>query len=277
MKKILVPTDFSQNAYEAIKFVFTLFKDTALEIHLLNIMGVEMIDYSEVQMVNQESVLKIKHESNKRMDELAEKINTDFDFKNVIIKTHVESGSIVREINLFVEQHQIDLVVMGTQGENHNLAEKIIGTISTAVLNNPNCPTILVPSDHEVKEVDNIVFATNLEKGDAFELWKVVKLLKPCSPEVRCLYVKKDDSKMNESDLALFAKFIMDSSPSIQTVFNIEHGKNVAKSINVYIQDYDAKLLVMHKSKKSFYSRIYGLSQTKSMVHKLKVPMLVMN
>ena len=277
MKKILIPTDFSKNSNDAIKFAFTLFGDQAIEINLLNVVGIEMMEYPEAQIVNQEKVAIIQKQSNRLMVDLVENIKQKFDCKNKIIKTYVQHGTIVKEINDFAVNNEIELIIMGTQGENHNLAEKLIGTISTAMLNNLNCPTVLVPPDFEVDKIDDIVYATNLEKGDAFELWKVLRLLKPSNPIVRCLHIKNDNSKMNASELALFAKFILESSNSIQTIFNIEHKKNVSTAINEYIQDYDAKMLVMHKSKKSVFSKIFGLSQTIFMVHKLKVPLLVMN
>lgn len=277
MKKILIPTDFSDNSDAAIKFAFTLFEEKSIEIHLLNVVGIELIDYPESAMVNHDKVLVIQNQANKLMEDLEKSVEEYFDCKNKTIKTHVQHGTVINEINDFATKNEIDLIIMGTQGEHHNLIEKIFGTVSTAILNNPNCPTILVPLGCEIKEVDNILFATNLDKGDAFELWKVNRLLQPRNPIVRCLHIQKDNSKMNESELALFAEFIMESSKSIQTIFNVEHKNQVSTTINEYIKDYDVKMLVMHKSKKSMFSQIYGLSQTKFMAHKLKVPLLVMN
>ena len=63
---------------------------------------------------------------------------------------------------------------------------------------------------------------------------------------------------------------------SVQTVFNVEESDNVEKTLSEYAENYDAELVVMHRSKKSFWKSLFGARHTKNMASWLKIPLMVM-
>ncbi len=193
------------------------------------------------------------------------------------LTTKVTAGGIVDTIIREAAKSKSDLIIMGTQGSNHNLLQKILGTVSTKVLNEAPCPIILIPKDYDYQKIDNILFSTNLDHRDPFELNRSLQILLPHSPVVRVLYVRRPVEDNYNSSIEVFAKYMVDHSPSIRTLFNVEVGSEVELLLAQYADKYDAEMIVMHKSKRTFLERIFGVSHTKSMTNRLHVPLMILN
>jgi nucleotide-binding universal stress UspA family protein len=175
------------------------------------------------------------------------------------------------------ETIKADAIVMGTQGTNHSSFDKFIGTVSTSVINDAPCPVVLIPRNYKFIPIEKIVFTTNLNHGDPFELWRAVELIRPQIGVIRCLHVTRDEEKKHDHDLESYAKFLVEHSPTIQTFFDTEVCDDVEKCIVDYTDTHDAQLMVMHKTKKTFWEKLFGVSHTSRMASKLKVPLLIMN
>ncbi|NNG09706.1 MAG: universal stress protein, partial [Arenibacter sp.] len=80
MKNILIPTDFSDNAYKAIVYAINLYKGEACTIHLLHTYTPAI--YQSEYLLHSPGQLGLgdiyKTESETRLDELKEKINSNF-------------------------------------------------------------------------------------------------------------------------------------------------------------------------------------------------------
>jgi len=279
MKKILIPTDFSENAGDALDYALHLVKDQKAKIHIVHVVTPQMVTIDVPTPMVDVTNIQVR-DAHKAMEAI-ELFSKSFFEKGRDIKieitTNVSVGGVVQNIKEQAKSFAPDLIIMGTQGVNHTLLDKLLGTISSALLNEAPCPVILVPHSYKFKPIDNLVFATNLNHSDPYELWRATELIKPHVAVVRCLYVENEDSKANPKEIESFAKYMVDKSPSIQTIFNIEKGSNVEKIISEYADTYDAELIVMHRSKKSFWSNIFGVRHTKRMSSWIKIPLLVIN
>ena len=277
MKKIVIPTDFSENAGDALNYAINLLSSDDSEIHILHVvepitnpvdMPIYNIDQKEMDDANEN--LKVLEGFSKNFFEEIGK-------PNIHITTNVVCGPVDQMIQKEAEEVYAHAIVMGTQGTNHSSFDKFIGTVSTGVINDSPCPTILVPRKYNFKPIDKIVFSTNLNHGDPYELWRAVELIKPQIGVIRCLHVAKDENMKHEHDMENYAKYLVEHSPTIQTFFDVEVCDDVEKCIVDYTELHDAQLMVMHKTKKTFWEKLFGVSHTSRMASALKVPLLIMN
>lgn len=279
MKKILIPTDFSENAGAALDYALHFVKGQKAKIHIVNVVSPEVVatdipttvvDVSNVQWIN----------ANKAMEAI-ELFSKSFygvgDKAKIVITTHVAVGGIDHYIKEQAKEFDADLIIMGTQGVNHSFMDKVLGTVSSGTLNSAPCPVILVPHSYKFKVIDNAVFATNLNHGDPYELWRATELIKPHVAVVRCVYVENEKNNVNKKELESFTKYMVENSPSIQTIFVVERGNNIEKVLSEYADTYDAELVIMHRSKKSIWTKIFGVRHTKRMASWINVPLLVIN
>lgn len=279
MKTILIPTDFSDNAGDALDYALHLFADSACRIHIVNVVDVTVVP-SEIPVSNVDIIGPRLEDARSSMEALKEygKQYAENKAKSPLeITTEVAIGTIAHSIKEAAEEVNADLIIMGTQGIEHNMVEKVVGTVSTAVLNSAPCPVILVPKDYKFKAIDNMIFATNLDSGDPYELWRATQVIKPHTGQIRCVYVAKDIGKLDSKKLEDFANYFVEHSPSLQTIFNVEEGKSLEATLADYAETYDSELIIMHRSKKSFLDRLFTSRHTEKMASWITIPLLVMD
>lgn len=168
MKKILVPVDFSEQSLNAFKIAKNIAKKADATIKLLNVIEPYM-PFSEVgyTVTEQDYITHLKETSTSHLKRIADD-NTD-----VKVEVSVQVGSIFRLIKKIIEEDNIDLAVMGTQGAS-GLEEVLIGSNTEKIVRTASCPVLTVRNTLENFEVKELVFATNLRD----EQVKVVETLK---------------------------------------------------------------------------------------------------
>ncbi|MDN5203179.1 universal stress protein [Fulvivirgaceae bacterium BMA10] len=176
MKKILVPTDFSEEAGYALDLAYQIAKKINAEILLLNVIeqpGGETFSASgEVvhnDMASNVYVIELMKRVKKDINELAQKPEYD----GIDIKTEIQIGNPFNGITRVIVNHDVDLVVMGTRGVS-GLDELLIGSNTEKVVRLAHCPVITVKHEVDFDDIKNIVFASSFEG----KLEKVIAKLK---------------------------------------------------------------------------------------------------
>ena len=167
MKKILVPTDFSKEAENALKVAAQLAKKENSEIYLLHMLELPL---QEVDAMSSHSALpeamffmKLAHQKFENLmasDYLEgitvhETVKSDTNFGNIIDKCH--------ELN-------IDLIVMGSHGAS-GFKEMFVGSNAEKVVRTSDIPVLVIKNEHTSFNVKNFVFASDF-KNDNKETYK---------------------------------------------------------------------------------------------------------
>ncbi len=279
MKRLLIPTDFSDNAGDALQYALNLVKGQPVELHIVHVVSPIALPGDMVMAAsipdNQE-LLKAE-KAMEALESFSKLYFGDTDQAKLKLTTSVEIGGVAEALKLAAAEYGADAIIMGNQGDNHSLMDKVLGTISTDLINNAPCPVLLVPKGYEYKPIDNIIFSTNLNHSDPYELWKATKILGSKVKSIRCLYVTKAKAESDMEHLEEFGKYMTEHSPSVQTIFNVVEGDNVESIIAEYADTYNAEMIVMHRIKKSLWSSLFSISHTKRMVFWSKVPLMILN
>jgi len=278
MKNILIPTDFSDNASDALGYALNLLGGSKANIHIVHVVPVHTVPGDVPVNTTELATLEVQ-EAEKAMEAIEEFSHMFYGEgkgAQITVTTKVAVGGVAFQIKKEADEIGADLIIMGTQGVNHSFVEKVLGSISTMAISDAPCPGILVPRGYQFKTIDNIIFATNLNHADPYELWRATELIKPHIGRVRCVYVTKDESKVDKEELESFAKYMVEHSPSVQTVFNVEESDNIEKTLSEYAENYDAEMVIMHRSKKSFWKSLFGARHTKKMASWLTIPLMIM-
>lgn len=140
LKKILVPTDFSECGDAAVKYGRELAEHFGAELHLLHVVqdpyryagGVESIPLSGYDFV-EEWQRKALESLRTAVPEAARHFTT----------TSCPIGVPVEEILQYARDHEIGLIVMGTHGRG-TLAHVFLGSVAERVVRKSACPVLTV-------------------------------------------------------------------------------------------------------------------------------------
>lgn len=166
MKKILVPTDFSDVAAKALRCAIHVAHKSNAEIILLNVMDfpghlLDSSPYNQYVHSLNSFIDDLRKESKEGLKKLISNIKTDIN-----IRTFSEAGIPKDLIVQYVEEHDIDMIVMGTNGAS-GLKEILVGSVTEKVLRHASCPVLTVHDWDENKGINHIVLALDTDEPKA--------------------------------------------------------------------------------------------------------------
>ena len=280
MKKIVVPTDFSPNAYNAFSYALAFAEETGASILLLHVIGLDL------DIVDSPLLSGAAFQAKKEAAETALQAQIDLAKSNdpgnidtiVKVKSLVKVGNPVDQIMEVAVDQRADVIVMGARGTRLSKVEKFLGTRSSAVATRSKCPVFIIPENAAYQPIVELAYAADLDPADSFELWTALELIKPFSPIVRYLHVTVDATDDLEAEKLEKMKAHMEThNPALQMHFHQIYGRNIDQEIAEFAQNLEIDLLVIfHKSKNVFERWLTG-SHTKRIITKSDTPLLVIS
>ncbi|OEY73905.1 universal stress protein [Salegentibacter salarius] len=275
MKKILLPTDFSENAYNAIAYAIKAFKDEECKFYLLNtytpvLYDSEYILYNSTQPNLAEAY---KKNSLSGLRKVERKINRDFKNPKHRFEKISAFNLLIDEMKEQLKSKEIDLVIMGTQGAT-GAEEILIGTNSVHAINKLKAPLLMIPSDNEYHPPVNILFPTDFELNfSAAQLEPILNLVKNHNSKINILHVffGKDLDEKQEENKKNLSKIISDFPHQFNTI----EDKSVTKAIEKFQEKNTVDLLFMVNNKRSFFENLLFRPVVNKIGFHIKVPFMV--
>ena len=163
MKNILIPTDFSDNAWNALVYGISFFKKTHCTFHIVHINSINTNASGEAATYVSPDILEktILAESKEKLKALSKKIELlplnvkhEFHFKAIY-------GFFTDQLKEFVKKKNIDLIIMGTKGAS-GLKSVSIGSNTGNVITKVPCTLMAVPEDATYEKIEEIGFPSVL-------------------------------------------------------------------------------------------------------------------
>ena len=259
MKKILVPTDFSKNAYAALFYATKLFSDEALQITILHSFGEEVGKLtSRVDIGRSENIIeKLYRQSDEDGQQLVHQITLDS--SKVAHKFEVIStpATLSKTINKLVSTEGIDLVVMGSKGRTG--AEDVLVRSTTVKITKSleGCPLLIVPREVDYVIPTNIAFATDF--NDFYQLSKlrpIVRLVRQYNSNLHVVHVGA------EGDLNVLQHQNLEHYKNDLTEYDTEFHfipkkENISKTLHNFIDGRNMDLLALVYHKHAFLKQLF--------------------
>ena len=275
MKKILLPTDFSDNAFNAIEYALQLFEKEACTFYLLNIYtpivyDTEYVGYSSInpsldEIYKKNSITGL-HKTEKRIKE-------SFDNKLHQFKQISSFNILTDEINDLVEKEAIDLIIMGTQGAT-GAKEVLFGSTTVRVIHRAKIPVIAIPSAYAFNGLENLLFPTDYDIDyHESQLYWINYLAENNHSKLHIVHISKDDflsANQKKKKAELTGKLQPKSYK-----FSLVEGKNIAQTIYKFEKENNINLLAMINNKHSFFENLFFKQIIDEIGFHTKVPFLV--
>lgn len=277
MHRILLPTDFSVNAQQAINYACHYFSRLPATFFVLNVekAGKFVMDDLMTSKPGTSIDKAIAGDNKEKLTRLVAACEQQYQKEDFQFKALFDFDNFVNSVNQTIKKEKIELIVMGTNGAS-GTREAIFGSNTLQVIRNVNCPVLAVPADFAFDRLDRVMISVveqNLpaEKEisflrDFFHSRKPnLHVLSTSQHELEPVQRKELEEKLEE----LLRGFEL----SVHYLDKIP----VPMAINAFVQLHAIDLHALHVEKKSFLNRfIYG-STTSSISYSSEVPLLVLN
>ncbi len=278
MKRILIPTDFSDNAWNAIFTALKLYTDVTCHFYLLNahepnfanLMGNK--GKQRLGFIYDSMEAYSNQELDKVMDYLKKNHKNDKHTFEKISRTD-ELVSAIKEIVL---KKNIEIIIMGTQGAT-GAKEVFMGSNTVkAIKTIRNRPFIVVPDNYDFKALNKIVFPTDFTRPyESFELKPLVELASLWKTNILIFQVGQEflmtDTQITNRELL---------SERLEEIahdfFDVEFKTSVVDAIGHFTKEQDGDLVSLVHYEHTFMERLIREPVIKKVAFHSKVPMLVL-
>jgi nucleotide-binding universal stress UspA family protein len=275
MKKILLPTDFSDAATNAFVHALEFAKIVKAELILLHTFEIPIYDsqfFPENYAYIYNSIELAKFEMFKDEIPRLRTIAMERKLEDIVIKHRLLDGDLIYNLKNAVKEDQVDFVIIGTTGVS-DWTKFFLGSNTSSVISGVEVPVLCIPIDAKFKKIKTIGFTTRYRKKDKDELRKVLKIARKTNAKVKSLYVKTSTSDVSEVTIKEWeAEFANDN-----VEFLIIPSDDIKEIILDFILYKDIDILTTITHKKSFFESLFDSGFSKKIAKEVSIPVLVMH
>jgi nucleotide-binding universal stress UspA family protein len=257
IKKILVPTDFSEISLEALDYAAMIAGEAGAEIILLHVFESYMqntmldmrVDFTEIiEKGIQEKFKDIKMQNR--------------NLAGIQIHSKVVVGKIHKEIERIVMEEKFPLIVMGTHGVSGvtNIGKFILGSNAYRTIQNAPCPIITLREKPFRRQIKNIVLPIDSTPESAKKIDIAIRWAKFFNAKISLLAitaffeelfvdvkdvtdkVREAESMITKEGIAVDAKIIRHHAPSDSV---LEHANRIGADLVLIITGQESQLSEM--------------------------------
>lgn len=275
MKNVLIPTDFSENSWNAIRYALNFFKKERCSFYVLH---VNKTSKKSQSISNQEGLEKetIKA-SKKQLRALLTRITAEFpENKNHHFYTLTDNNFFITSIRKHMAEKKIDLIVMGTKGATDE-NKLIIGSNTANVIVKVPCNTLIIPEKAIFEGLEEIAFPTDFSLSYGIEtLQPLLEILEKNNAVLHILHISKKVVELNGYQFAnkeLMEDFFSNQKHSFHFLIN----KEAKDAVQQFTDNKAIKMMVMMAKNLNYFQQIMFHSKVEKSSYHTNIPLLVLH
>ena len=275
MKKILLPTDYSQHAEKAIEFALHFAGAQTGHVECLIVHAYTAPATVPVYGYNPPGgeMPPLKKEE----DYLGEYVDKwKRTFPGMSIKGRLQIGALMTVLTSLIEEEpDIDLVIMGTKGAG-GMEEVLLGSNAARAAKGLTRPVLIIPPDAAYKKPERVAFATDFQKlGKLTILDPLRQLVRRFNPHFLTLHVLPEGNTPNAAKEALIRRLQAYFEGTRYSHYYLEDSDTI-NAIDRFIKHYKADWLVLVARERNFFESLFHKSVIRKMAFHTKIPLLVL-
>ena len=262
MNTILFPTDFSNNALNALDYTIELVNSFECKLVMIHVVNVSS-KAGTLQVLERQLV----EDAEKELENWVARAKNKLHNPDAII-AKVVKGKVSKRVETISKQFEVDLVVISAKGEGDK-DNRYLGKVSAGLVKKTNIPILIVPKSYRFQSIKNIVFSLKRKRVASPRVVEPLKeIAKKFGASVALLHVKTPDHDPSKGD-----NLYMDELPF--ETFTLE-SKYIFDETKVFVEDNPIDLLVAIRRKRGFFRNIIFKKGTKKKIFNPEVPFLIL-
>lgn len=282
MKTILILTDFSKRAGYAAEYATYIALKNKANLVLCHVMELtsELADRVELNWPIADHLVQKKEESIQKLEKVSGELKKIIDRNCHDFKPSVECvtdfGLLDEVAENTISEKSVDLVVIGSHKSN-GLSRFLFGSHTHTVLDNINCPVLLVPENLNYRGVNSIAYATDLSFNNNQVINYLISLAKKFNASVSVNHISPFEFPVTEAEQAIRSSLKQHLKSFKPPVFyhNVK-GYNIKSSLLEITDSGKSDILALVHKRYDFFERLFHASISKQMANSTTIPLLVL-
>jgi len=276
MKRILLTTDFSENANQAIDYAMQLFKYDDCQFYILHVLKASTFISDDLMTMTPSSNLYEQLIASAKL-KLENYIKTfKLKYNNILHEfiPIVDYDSFIAAVNQVGEKEGIELIVMGTKGAS-NAAKRFLGTNTIHVIQGCSIPVLAIPNVCSFKPIHKVVFTSNYDVDYSLnDLKALVYLVEHHDYKIDVLHLSETKKLTTEQEAVKTSLKKCFKNATHQFIELEKEG--FLKTITKYINTNNIDLYAMVNRKYGFWERFFTHQKIEEVAYNMTIPFLVM-
>ena len=276
MKNILIPTDFSKNAWNAVTYAIALYDNEDCNFYLLNTYTPSISNSRFMASMAYDEAEIVQNCSKEGLHNLLLKIKANYHNPKHNFTTISSFNLLVDEVKEIIEQHTIEMVILGSKGAS-GLAEVFMGSNAVRIIKAiKSCPVLAIPEYFNFEKPTEIAFATDFNRFyTPSELEPIINLATTFNSVLRIVHVQyeiKALTDVQQFNLNMLRKYLGEVEHYIHTITELN---SVSKTLEVFVAELDVHLLAMLNYQHSYIERMTREPVIEKVAFHTQTPLLV--
>jgi nucleotide-binding universal stress UspA family protein len=268
---ILLPTDFSDNAWSAAVYALKLYAEQECTFYFLHSSVLKVSTMSSMSNKLTDAMIANATKDLADLKQMAESANpnANHDFKTILSVYDLDDA-----IKATVKEYKIDLVVMGTKGAT-GADEILFGSNTVTVIGKiKTCPILAIPEEFDFVKPKQIAFPTDYNRFYGEELDKLKELADLYNSKIRIVHVNKNEvlTEKQNYNLSMLKVSLEDYNHTFHWMPDYESKEQVIKD---FVSELDIDILVMIHYQHSFIESIVKEPVIKHLGFHVTIPFLI--
>lgn len=276
MQNILVPTDFSKNAFHALNYATELLKNEECNFFLLHVFTERKgFKSKRIKDDSEKNSTKRKEDSKVRLNRIILKIKKQKDNQKHTYQLISEKNGLMQVINSLIDELSVDLIVMGIKGKKSSIPVFFESKTTKVLQTVKKCPVLTVPKNTEFSIPKEIAFITDLKKTfDAEALNPLLFMAGLYGAAIRIVHIDDEEEldSFQQSNLDALLICFKTVEHSFQRIPNFI---SKTKIIQVFLEHSGSDMLAMAYNEHGLLEKMLREPIIEKMIINIDIPFLV--
>ena len=277
MLKIIIPTDFSDNAMHAANCAAGIAAKCGAVLYLVHVMDTATDPILGAVAADARYLERYTLEEFDRLRTVKQQMSGHH--HHLTIELRLLKGMAADAVLSFCQNEQADLIVMGAHGSGR-LKEVLIGSVTADVIAGSKVPVLAVPLDYQFSEPGVLLFATKRFEEDKALLNGLITMADLFGAGIDVVsFIKKGEAAEyidTTWHLNHYVEYLHRSFPHIEFTIHRLEGNDFQESIDQYGRQNNIEMVALFNHPRSFVDTLCRRNKTKRAVFHSHIPVLVL-
>jgi len=263
--KYLVPTDFSDNAFDALRYALDMARVSGAEVHVVSALAFPPSTAGTTGSL----AIRMKEDAQAKMNQLLESVKE----LGASVEPYIREGSVVSTILAVAEEIGPELVIMGTKGST-GLESAVLGSVAAKVIEKSATPVLAIPQNVPFTGLSKLAYATDLQKGGPVTAGRILELTAAFGTRVDIVHIFPVKEEPPYVQLDLLRKEIQADELNRTVKYHLHRNDDIQEGLMNFMDASEPDALAMVTKKRNLFKKLIDPSLTRRVAMNASMPLL---